>query len=221
MHEIIVAKTGMVDEIDAFDFSEASLDLARNKASEAKVKVNFYKDDINTFSLQEKKYDMVLCSGSVHHVKELEHFYATVRNALSPQGYFVINEYVGACYNIYDDRQVKLINRLYQHFPDTMRSSKAATYENAPLQTVLDTDPSESVRSKLVLPFLKHYFNIEIYRPFGGFILHPLYPLLNDAKFLSDARSETILRLLLEFEAILMESGLFETDFALCICRPK
>jgi hypothetical protein len=151
----------------------------------------------------------------------MEHFFSAVRNALIPEGYFIVNEYVGDCYNIYNDRQVKLINRLYRQFSESLRSGKAATYENASLQTVLDTDPSESVRSKLVLPFLKHYFNIEIYRPFGGFILHPLYPLLNDSKFLSGAESETILRLLLEFEAILMESNVFETDFALCICRPK
>lgn len=222
MHEIISAKSGIVDEIDAFDFSDASLNLAREKAQSAGVKINFYKDDINTFALPDKKYDIVLCSGSVHHVTELERFYATIHDSLVPKGYFIVNEYMGDCYNIYSERQVDLINRLYRHFPDELRSGKVKTFQNSTIQKVLATDPSESVRSKLVLPFLKYYFDIEVYRPFGGFILHPLYPLLNDVQFSSDdAKTETILKLLLEFEDILMESRLFDSDFALCICRPK
>lgn len=222
MHEIMVDQSGIVDEIDAFDFAEAALNLARDKATGAKGKINFYKDDINTFSLPDNKYDIVLCSGSLHHVKELEYFLSAIRNAMMSDGYLIVNEYVGDCYTLYNKRQVELINRLYRHFHGSLKSGNAEVYAKSTIQAVLETDPSEAVRSKLILPFLEEYFNVEVYHPFGGFILHPLYPLLNDAEFSSgDTKCETILRLLLEFEDILMESRVFDTDFALCICRQK
>jgi 2-polyprenyl-3-methyl-5-hydroxy-6-metoxy-1,4-benzoquinol methylase len=41
-HEIIVARSGMVESIDAFDFSEASLKIAREDAKNAGVQINFF-----------------------------------------------------------------------------------------------------------------------------------------------------------------------------------
>src|SRR5262249_5136891 len=111
-HEIIVARSGMVKAIDAFDFSEASLEIARAGAKEAGVQINFYQDDINCFNLGNKKYDLVICSGSLHHTKEIERFLSTIRAALMPDGYFIVNEYVGDCYNIYQPRKVDLLDRL-------------------------------------------------------------------------------------------------------------
>jgi O-antigen biosynthesis protein len=223
-HEILMGKLGFARQIDAFDFSDTALQIARENASEAGVTINFYNDDINKFNISNaKKYDLVFCSGSLHHVKEIERFLSTVQQVLKPEGYFIVNEYVGDCYNIYKSQQMQLLNRLYQCFPDVLRSSPIPTFSNQTIQQVLATDPSESVRAKLILPFLEYYFDIEVMRPYGGGILHPLYPLLNHRELLSkDPKSETIVRLLLELEAILMElPGGLETDFCLCILKPK
>ena len=74
-HEVIIAKSGIVNVIDAFDFSEASLQMAKNNALQAGVEINFYSDDLNTFTVSDdKKYDVAFCSGSLHHVKEIERF---------------------------------------------------------------------------------------------------------------------------------------------------
>lgn len=223
-HEILLAKLGLANQIDAFDFSEASLKIAREEAQTAGVIINFYRDDFNEFNLSEnKKYDLVFCSGSLHHVKELERLFVIVQQNLNPDGYFVVNEYVGDCYNIYNQRQVELINRLYDCFPNSLRSSKTKKFINPTIDQVFSADPSESVRSKLILPLLEAYFDIELYRPYGGGILHPLYPLLNHRELASkEPRSEAIIRLLLEFEEVLMSlPGGIETDFCLCILRQK
>lgn len=223
-HEILIGKLGLAKQIDAFDFSETALQIAREKASEAGVTINFYNDDINNFNIESgKKYDLAFCSGSLHHVKEIERFLSIIQQSLKPDGYFIVNEYVGDCYNIYKSKQVELLNRLYKCFPDVLRSGPLQEFCNATIGQVLATDPSEGVRAKLILPFLEYYFDIEVIHPYGGAILHPLYPLLNHQELLPpDPKSETIVRLLLEFEAILMEmpAGL-ETDFCLCIVRPK
>jgi len=223
-HEVMLAELGAAERIDAFDFSETALAAARELARHARVDVNFYSDDINSFTVREEsKYDLVFCSGSVHHVKELERFFAAVKAALVADGYFVFNEYVGQCYNIYDPKQVEIINRLYRCFPPELRSGVADAFANATIDTCLRQDPSESVRSKLILDFAGYYFDVELLRPYGGGILHPMYPLLNHEALASDdARSSTIVKLLLEFEEILMEApGGLTSDFVLCVCRPK
>jgi hypothetical protein len=82
--------------------------------------------------------------------------------------------------------------------------------------------PSESVRSSLILPFASTYFDFEICRPFGGTVLHPLYSLLrHDAMSKPTPEMQTIVRLLMEFEAILVERGVLASDFVLCVCRKK
>lgn len=223
-HELLVARSGLVKEIDAFDFSLASLEVGRQKAAEAGLQINFYQDNLNSFVIaDDKKYDLVMCSGSLHHTRELERFLSTVRAALNLDGYFIVNEYVGDCYNIYDQRKVDILNRLYECFPASLRSGKVDKYRNPTIQEVLAADPSESVRSKLILPLLREYFDITMLHPYGGQLLHTLYQLINHREFIKrDDRTELILRLVLEFEAILMElPGGLETDFALCVCRPK
>jgi hypothetical protein len=147
-----------------------------------------------------------------------------VHKALHPQGYFIINEYVGANYCIYNKRQVELINRLYQCFHKLIRSGIMENkFINPSIHQVFATDPSEAVRSQLILPFIEYYFDIELFNPFGGAILHPLYPLLDHNQFLpGDPKGETLIKLLLEFEQILMEiPGGLESDFCLCVLRPK
>jgi len=223
-HEVIIAKLGLAQNIDAFDFSESSLKIARESAAAAGVNINFYQDNFNDFKIDKPhKYDVVFCSGSLHHVKEIERFMSVVHQSLKPEGYLIVNEYVGDCYNIYSQHQVDLINRLYNCFPDELKSGKMETFVNPSLKLVFETDPSEAVRSKMIVPLLQEYFEMEVFNPLGGAILHPLYPLLDHNQFLpGDAKGETIMRLLLEFEEILMElPGGLPTDFCLSILRPK
>ncbi|GAK54089.1 hypothetical protein U14_05366 [Candidatus Moduliflexus flocculans] len=199
-HEIILAKSGIANVIDAFDFSEASILFAPKEACKAHVKINFYIDDLNTFSIPEGiKYDLVICSGSLHHVKELERFLSLIQKILHPDGYFIVNEYVGDCYNIYNDKQIDIINKLLACFPPELRSSSEQKFKNATIEQVMQHDPSECVRSKLILPFLEYYFIPEFLQLFGGSILHILYPLLNNNSFsnLENLEASTIVRLLL------------------------
>ncbi|MFS8117173.1 MAG: class I SAM-dependent methyltransferase [Microcoleus sp.] len=223
-HEIFMAQLKFARQIDAFDFSETSLEIARKDATAAGVDINFYQDDFNLFSIDEnKKYDIVFCSGSLYHVKEIERCLSTIQKCLKPDGYFIVNEYIGDCYNIYNENQVDLIDRIYKCFPDTLTSGTTETFSSHSIEQVFTKDPSEAVRSKLILPFLKFYFDVEILNPAGGGLLHEMYPLLDHCQLSDgDPKSETIVKLLLEFETILMDlpTGL-SSDFCLCILRHK
>ncbi|MCW6049522.1 class I SAM-dependent methyltransferase [Lyngbya sp. CCAP 1446/10] len=223
-HEILMAKLGLATQIDAFDFSESSLEIARKDAAAAGVDINFYQDDFNLFVLdKDQKYDIVFCSGSLHHVKEIERCLSTIQKCLKPNGYFIVNEYIGDCYNIYNKNQLDLINRIYKCFHYTLRSGTTETFAGPSIEQVFVKDPSEAVRSKLILPFLKFYFDVELLNQAGGGLLHEMYPLLDHYQ-LSDGspKSETIVKLLLEIEKILMDlPGGLSSDFCLCILRQK
>jgi SAM-dependent methyltransferase len=218
-HEVAMMSFGTIGHLDAFDFSEASLRIAREKAEARNLKIHFYQDDINTFDVPAgRKYDLILCSGSVHHVREIERFLRVVRDALSPNGVFVFNEYVGPSYNIYPRKQLEIVNRLLQAISSDFR--RAHRLDRNGVEQVLAHDPSESVRSSLILPFATTYFDFELCHPFGGAVLHPLYPLLDhDAMARPTPEMQTIVRLLIEFEAILLEKGVLASDFVLCVCR--
>jgi SAM-dependent methyltransferase len=220
-HEITLMTFDRIARLDAFDFSEASIRVAREKAASQGLKINFYIDDINEFRVPAgRKYDMVFCSGSLHHVREIERFFRVVSDALAPGGVFVFNEYVGPCYNIYPEGQLDIINRLLRAIAPEFCHARGLgqnTVENA-----LALDSSEAVRSSLILPFASTYFEFEILRPFGGTVLHPLYPLLDhDAMSRPTPEMQTIVRLLMEFEAILVEKAVLASDFVLCVCRKK
>ncbi|MEG4342839.1 class I SAM-dependent methyltransferase [Microcoleus sp. A003_D6] len=223
-HEILMAKLGLVTQIDAFDFSEISLEIARKDAAAAGVEINFYQDDFNLFEIDEnKKYDLVFCSGSLHHVKELERCLSIVRKCLKTDGYFIVNEYIGDCYNIYNQAQVDLIDRIYNCFHYTLKSGTTEKFSSPSIEEVFRRDPSEAVRSKLILPFLEFYFDVEVLNLAGGGLLHELYPFLaHDRLSDGEPKSETIIKLLLEIETILMElPGGLSSDFCLCILRQK
>lgn len=138
-------------------------------------------------------------------------------------GYLIVMEYVGACYLSYPDKQVQILNKLLKCFPQELRApDMPETFQSHSIREALKShDPSEGVRSKLIIPFLQSYFNFEILRPFGGGVLHPLYPFLNDQKLQnSTIECQTIVRLLIAFERILIDYG-FESDFLFAIGHPK
>ncbi len=220
-HEVAMMGYGQIAHLDAFDFSEASLCIAREKAAARRMKIHFYRDDINEFRIPKGRlYDMVLCSGSLHHVRELERFLGVVRDALAPDGVFVFNEYVGPCYNIYPRKQLDVINRLLRAIAPELRLSDRLDQNT--VEQAMEYDSSESVRSSLILPFASTYFELEFCHHYGGTILHPMYPLLrHDAMSQPTPEMETIVRLVAEFEAILIEKGVLTSDFALCVCRRK
>ena len=86
-HEVAMMASGKIDQLDAFDFSEASLRLGRQKAAAKNVEINFYLDDLNAFEVPgDRKYDLILCSGSLHHVRELERFFRACATCSLPRG---------------------------------------------------------------------------------------------------------------------------------------
>lgn len=52
-------------------------------------------DDLNFIDLSEQAYDVVISSGTVHHVTNLEYLAYQINRALAPDGWFFLQDYVG------------------------------------------------------------------------------------------------------------------------------
>ena len=205
-HEILIAKLGFAEHIDAFDPNPENINLANSEAKSVGLNINFYQENIEDFSIQDnQQYDIIFCAGVLHRINQLEKCLQTLKNHLKPNGYLIINEYIGDCYHIYQEKQVAIINQLYRCFHPSLTTGKIGQFINRKITDINPDNNHQAVRSKFLIPFLNNYFQAEILNYYGGSILNELYPLLNHQKFTHDQPAEeTIIKLLLEFEDILM-----------------
>jgi ubiquinone/menaquinone biosynthesis C-methylase UbiE len=225
-HEIIMAHSGKVRRIDAFDLSPKSIELARKSALDAGVdRIHFFEAGFDDFDakLGDATFDLVCFFGSLHHVREIDTVLAAVHRRMKPGGRLIFNEYTGDCHIILDERKVATINRLLETLDPIFLDSDRPRYINPTLDAMLSGDPSEAVRAALILPFLRHRFEIELLRPFGGAVLHMLYRSLN-AKKLTDGspESDSLIRMLIEVDRLLYEdAGYLPSDFHVGVCRKR
>jgi SAM-dependent methyltransferase len=225
-HELVMAHSGKFARIDAFDLSPKSIAIARDKARDAGIdNIHFFEAGFDDFDgkLGDANYDVVCFFGSLHHVREIETVLGSVHRRLAAGGKLVFNEYTGDSYTILDDRKVNAINQLLATLDPVFLSPERPRYVNPTLDAMLTGDPSEGVRAALILPFLRHRFEIEVLRPFGGAILHMLYPCLDHKKMTDGSpESESIMRLLIEVDRMLFEdAGYLPSDFHVGICRKR
>jgi SAM-dependent methyltransferase len=225
-HELIMAHSGKVARIDAFDLSPKSVEIARDNARKAGVdSIRFFEAGFDDFDakLGDATFDLVCFFGSLHHVREIDTVLGAVHRRMRPGGRLAFNEYTGDCYTILDERKVATINRLLAALDPVFLDRDRPRYANPTLDAMLAGDPSEGVRAALILPFLRHRFEIELLRPFGGAVLHMLYRCL-DAKKVTDGspESETVMRLLIEIDRMLYEdAGYLPSDFHVGVCRKR
>lgn len=220
-HELMMARHNFVGSVDAFDLSPAGIAKAEQEARSENMNAHFSVRDFDDFIANPGiDYDAVFFIGSLHHVKDLEGMLAAVRKSLRRDGYLIISEYVGPCYNIYPDDRITIINNTLDLLDPVFKLRPDARWTNPTIETVFSIDPSESVRSELIPPFLKFYFEPELIRPIGGALLHPLADHLNSTK-LNDgsAESKTIVRMLIQIENQLEAAGLLPSDFMVGIYR--
>jgi SAM-dependent methyltransferase len=221
-HELIIARNQFATHVDAFDASEVGIGNARSIATREQLNANFYVDTFDNFIAEpvRKTYDAVMFVGSLHHVLDLEGMLNKVKNSLNRHGILIFNEYVGPCYIILPDYQVSLVNKMLDALSPEFKIAPDVQWVNPRIETARFLDPSEAVRSALIPQFLRLYFDVKWVANFGGSLLHPIFQLLNVDR-LSDGSSEsnTVVKLLIAIENILMQAGVLDGDFSLGICQ--
>ena len=93
-------------DADAFDISAASIGISRESAKRLNLEVNYSVDSFEKFS-SIKKYDLILCIGSLHHTGDAQANFMRMAALLAPGGRIVLG-----LYNLYGRLFCRLRRRL-------------------------------------------------------------------------------------------------------------
>jgi SAM-dependent methyltransferase len=224
-HEIEIHNTKKVSFIRGFDISEGAVQQAVRRFQEAGVPEDAYHFDVRDANRLdvEGRFDFILSAGALHHIDNLEDAVENIRRLLDPHGYFVLVEFVGPNRFQWTDQQVAIINQLLDALDPLYRKDKTTIRFGRPaVEDMIRMDPSEAVRAEDICRLVKQHFHVEYERKWNGTIIHQLYPLLNCRLANADRKDfDSILRLILTFEDILIRSGTLPSDFVFMVCRPK
>lgn len=225
-NELEWAKFGKFSRIDAFDLSEQRIQFANVVAAEKEYgqHIHYRVGDVFGIEMKENLYDVILAEHSLHHFSPLEQILLRIRKFLNPDGYFVVNEFVGPTRFQWSDRQLEVVNGLLAVLPikyKTLWQTDAVKHKVAKpsrLSMILH-DPSEAVESGKIMPLLHSIFEVVEFRVYGGNILHLLFNGIAHNFRSDDAEAQHYLDLIFKIEDMLLEGGEIQSDFIVAVCR--
>ncbi len=158
------------------DLAESALERARQKIEVNGVKnLELVSGDFNDLSLDANDFDVVLGSGAIHHIENLEGFWAQCRHTLRPGGIVVGQEYVGPNRFQWTDVQCEIGTALLREHVPAEHKAHHDRVEPIPLAVIIAEDPSEAVRSEEILSTLEAAdFKIVEHRGAGCGLLQPM-----------------------------------------------
>ncbi|WP_124979314.1 class I SAM-dependent methyltransferase [Nonlabens xiamenensis] len=174
-HELLLATTGVFDQITCVDIVQDRLDEAKSQIDDRHLaQMNFLCENIYDLDLPEKSFDMVFFHASLHHFKDIPALLdSIVGRILRADGLLVINEYVGPNRLQFPSHQKNWINKGLRLIPKKFRKRKSSGvtknkfYGSGTLRMIM-ADPSECVDSSSIIPALHDQYETLEERPFGG-----------------------------------------------------
>jgi SAM-dependent methyltransferase len=216
-----VYHAGSSRETHGIDISEDRIAEAERIRVAQGIPGEFRVADVNTATLPRNAYDLIFSSHSLHHFLALEHVFAEVHEALTPNGLFILEEFVGPTQFQWTDAQIDVVRTLMSLLPNDLRMLRwnaVKPYEGRPtVAEVVAASPFESIRSAEIVPLFRRFFRVLELRPLGGTLQHLLYNGIVH-NFTLDRRDATAhVQAIIAVEDALIESGLLPSDFMLLV----
>lgn len=227
-NELAWIKLGKFEGIDAYDVSEQRIKSANKIAVENGYgqQLHYKVGDVFGIEMKENFYDVILVEHSLHHFSPLEQILLRIEKFLKPDGYFVVNEFVGPTRFQWSDRQLAVVNGLLAALPAKYKklwqsdTVKFEAVRPSRLSMIL-SDPSEAVESAKIMPLLNSIFDVVELRVYGGNIVHLLFNGIAHNFRADDAETKHYLDLIFRTEDMLLASGEVQSDFVVAVCRKK
>lgn len=215
-------------KIEGYDISEGLIQKAREEATKKDFKgiLEYQAADILKLDFKENTYDAIFVEHSLHHFSPLEDLLVKINNCLKPDGFFVINEYVGPSRFQWTDRQLEIANGVLSILPNKYRRHVVYGHQikkiirPSKLSMILK-DPSEAIESGEIMPLIEKTFDVVEIRPYYGAILHLLFDGIAGNFVEDDEETKRIFHLCLEIEDLMTETGEVDSDYVLAICRKR
>lgn len=221
LKSLAVFRAGSTSEMHGIDISEDRIAEAERMRIEHAIAGEFRVADVNEAKLPPNTYELIFSSHSFHHFLALEHVMAQVHDALTPNGIFILEEFVGPTQFQWTDRQIDVVRTLMSMLPEDLRMLRwgaVKPYEGRPeVKDVVAASPFESIRSAEILPLFRRFFRVIELRSLGGTLQHLLYNGIIH-NFTLDRRDATeYLRAIIDVEDALIDSGMLPSDFMLLV----
>ncbi|MFA5108687.1 MAG: class I SAM-dependent methyltransferase [Candidatus Micrarchaeia archaeon] len=95
-------------EVDAFDISKTSIEIANKNAKLLKINVNYFQSDFAKFN-SDKKYDLIIAIGTLHHTYAPKENFYRIASHLKENGKIVVG-----LYNVYGRLACRVHRKLLQ-----------------------------------------------------------------------------------------------------------
>jgi SAM-dependent methyltransferase len=211
--------------IEGMDVSEERVAEGERLRQELDAAGKFSVADINRIALPEDTYDLIFSAHSFHHFLELEKIMEQVSHALTENGLFILEEFVGPTQFQWTDLQMKYARDLLRDLPEslrTFRDGRVKTEEGRPTPAeVMAVSPFESIRSAEILPLFEQYFDVIAVRKLGGTIQHLLYNGIIHNFHPENLEATAHIQSIIEVEDHLIESSQLPSDFILLVGKKR
>jgi SAM-dependent methyltransferase len=181
--------------------------------------------DGNAGELPANRYGLIFSCHSFHHFLRLEHVMEQVHRALAPEGFFVLEEFVGPTQFQWTDEQIALVRSLMALVPERLRRFRwdaVKTHEGRPTPAeVAAVSPFESIRSAEIYPLFQKYFQVVAAKKLGGTLQHLFYNGIMHRFVPGDAEAQACLDAVIGVEDALIDTDRLPSDFMLLIGRRK
>ena len=208
-------RDGACARVTIVDDSPERLDYARPRIPEdLRGRVRLAQADPLGFEPAEPP-TVVASASALHRFADPDAAVGRIAEWLAPDGLVYVDEFVGPDRFQWTDRQLEILNRLLACLPEELRrdlSTRDAVKEEIgrPDPERFKRDhPSEAVASSRIRDALDAHLEPVAVRPYGGAVFHQLF-----ARIMGNfARRPELVRLVLEFDAILTDLGAVESDY--------
>ncbi|WP_343328235.1 class I SAM-dependent methyltransferase [Polaribacter staleyi] len=225
--EIELAKNNSIfKEVVCIDIADNLLEIAAKKAAKNNVKnITFVAKNIDDFEFKENDFDIVFFKSSLHHFDKIESLLSgRIKTALKPNGFLIINEFVGATRHQFTKNQIKAINEALNLIPKKFRTRFKSKlhknkYRGVGVLRMIMADPSECIDSQSILPAIHKHYNITVEKPYGGNLLMSALRDISHHFFDLDSEKEKVLKELFTLEDAYLKTN--QSDFVFGVYNNK
>lgn len=223
--ELEFAKHACFSEIEAIDIApKAIADAVKTARDLGITHCNFKVADVYKEQWDSEQFDVVLFHSSLHHFKHIDTLLERVKQLLKPDGFLLINEYVGANRFQFSTQRKLEVNAVYQtQIPAAFKTRKQTAivkqnvYFPGYLRMVI-SDPSEAIESAQILNTLEQKFTLVEQKNYGGNLL--TFILKDIAHHFNKPEAEPVLHKLFELENELMDREK-QSDFVFAVYKKE
>lgn len=103
-----------IERLDLFELCPANLVRAKANVDIGGARIGFYDVDLNFAELPSSSYELIISRFFLHHIVNLEHLLYQVNRALTPDGIFILYDFVGESRYRWPAAKIQYVNRILE-----------------------------------------------------------------------------------------------------------